>query len=259
MDCPGATIGCKESFKRCNLTTHTISCTFATLEPLFRRQDEKLKVIEEENNILKRKVDSFGDGLIHTNVSLSTHNDSIRSDLRFSPLPPSAIEELSRLPDAQPATVTTPPTDTPDNAPFDSAIDHLLSSYESLRHDINRISASLNELDARQSMLIMNENLRVKEDFSHINAIIGSMRVQLHWLMSTRLQGQQFRAGSSNGGMTGPSNSPRSGAGQSAGSGSGGMNILGSSSQPLRSLSGKWPSRLRDVITKSNQSYFLSK
>ena len=40
-------------------------------------------------------------------------------------------------------------------------------------------------------MLVMNESLRVKQDFAHTNAAIGGMRVQLHWLMSARLQGQQ--------------------------------------------------------------------
>lgn len=77
----------------------------------------------------------------------------------------------------------------------------------------------------------MNESLRVKEDFSHLNAIVGAMRIQLHWLMTTRLQNQQ-RAGA----MSGPNNSSSSGG--SAGYGNGGSSLSMLGSQPLRRLSG---------------------
>ena len=42
--------------------------------------------------------------------------------------------------------------------------------------------------------MVMNESLRAKEDMAHMNAAVGSLRVQLHWLMSARLQNQQRAA-----------------------------------------------------------------
>lgn len=205
--------------KRSAIKTHTRSCTFAALEPIFRRQDEKLKTIEEENSLLRRKIASLGDAGITTAPMNSQRNRSEELELSFPPLSPSAVPEGGGS-----------ANDTSENnTPFDSAVHHLLSSYESLRSDIDRVVASINELDARQSMLFMNESLRVKEDFSHINAIVGAMRIQLHWLMTTRLQSQQQRAGG--GGMTGPSSSTSSG-------GTSSMSML--NSPPLTRLSGEF-------------------
>jgi len=78
-----------------------------------------------------------------------------------------------------------------DTGPFDSTAHHLLCLHESLREEVNRVSAAVSEVDAKASMMVLNESLRVKEDLSHTNAAIGSMRMQLHWLMSARLQNQQ--------------------------------------------------------------------
>jgi len=77
-----------------------------------------------------------------------------------------------------------------DSAPFDSATHHLLSLHESLREELDRVCSAVAELDARSSLMIMNESLRLKEDMSHTNAVIGSMRMQLQWLTSARLQSQ---------------------------------------------------------------------
>jgi len=81
--------------------------------------------------------------------------------------------------------------------PFDSATHHLLSLHESLREELHRLSATIAELDTRSSMMIMNESLRLKEDMTHINGVVGSMRMQLQWLTSARLQAQSQSDGSS--------------------------------------------------------------
>lgn len=82
-------------------------------------------------------------------------------------------------------------TPTTDRGPFDSTTHHLLCVHESLREEVDRVLAMVSELDAKASMMVMNECLRVKEEFAHANSAIGSLRMQLHWLTSARLQNQQ--------------------------------------------------------------------
>ena len=64
----------------------------------------------------------------------------------------------------------------------------MLASYEALRTDFGRLASQMVEIDGRQSMLQLNESLRIKEEFSLLNAVISGMRVQLNWLMSRGLQ-----------------------------------------------------------------------
>ncbi|KAI9851332.1 MAG: hypothetical protein M1838_003973 [Thelocarpon superellum] len=184
VGCGGAPLGCAYQSRRATLSEHTSTCAFARLEPVIRAQNERIHGLETENKLMRRKWDSFGVGDFPDQMADSSRN-SIFDTRALSPPDTDLTHHSTNNPSA--------------NAPFDSAIHHLLSSYESLRSDIDRLSTSMSDLDARHSMLQMNESLRIKEDFSHLNAVIGSMRVQLHWLMSTRLQGPQGghpRAGS---------------------------------------------------------------
>ncbi|KAL1886672.1 hypothetical protein Plec18167_000605 [Paecilomyces lecythidis] len=73
-----------------------------------------------------------------------------------------------------------------------TATTYLLSLHESLRDEVSQLSHAITDLDARASMAIMNESLRIKEDMAHTNAALNSVRMQVHWLMNPRLhQGQR--------------------------------------------------------------------
>jgi hypothetical protein len=78
---------------------------------------------------------------------------------------------------------------------------HLLALHESLRgnvttieHDLAALSHTITDLDARTSMQIMNETLRVKEDLAHTNAALFSTRAQVQWLLNRERLGQQQQA-----------------------------------------------------------------
>ena len=93
-------------------------------------------------------------------------------------------------------------------------------------------------------MMIINENQRVKDEMLHTNAAINSMRMQLHWLTSARLQAQNRSGGPGSSSAVGSSSASRaSGNGSGSGSGSGGAGAGGSSSgggvtlNPIRRLS----------------------
>lgn len=86
--------------------------------------------------------------------------------------------------------VLPPPTS---HGPYTSPIHHLLSMNESLRDEVTRISAAMSELDGRQSMQTLNENLRTREEIAYLGGQVAGMSRQVHWLTSAQLQRQQGR------------------------------------------------------------------
>lgn len=102
------------------------------------------------------------------------------------------------------------------NGPYISPLHHLLSMHESLRDEMSRMSAALQELDGRQSVQTLNENLRTREEISYIGAQVAGLSRQVHWLTSAQLQRLQQGSGTGAGasmGAAGPSNSDIAGAG----------------------------------------------
>lgn len=75
--------------------------------------------------------------------------------------------------------------------PYASPVHHLLSLHEALRDEVTRIASALHELDGRHSMLILNENLRLKEEMAYLGAQVSGVMRQVGWLTSARLQAQQ--------------------------------------------------------------------
>lgn len=105
---------------------------------------------------------------------------------------------------------------------FDDQTIQLLTEQEHLRSDIERLSASLGEMEIKQSMLLMNETLRTKEEMAGIRAAINGIRMQIHWLLTVRMHS----AGTASGGGA---------AGQSAGgTGGGGPGVV-----PVRRVAGE--------------------
>jgi hypothetical protein len=71
---------------------------------------------------------------------------------------------------------------------------YLLSLHEALREEVSDLSMALTDLDARASMAVMNESIRIKEDMTHTNAAVNTIRMQLHRLMNPRLYEGQSAA-----------------------------------------------------------------
>ncbi|KAK5111838.1 hypothetical protein LTR85_011736 [Meristemomyces frigidus] len=104
------------------------------------------------------------------------------------------------------------------HGPYVSPLHHLLSMHESLRDEMSRMSAALQELDGRQSMHTLNENLRTREEISYMGAQVAGLSRQVHWLTSAQLQRQPHQgssggAGTASMGGAGPSDSEIAGAG----------------------------------------------
>ena len=160
--CTATEYGCDFIGRRAALDQHSKTCALAKLVPFLQRQNERLGAHEAA---LKR--------LRHRNSILET------AFSRFQ-------ETLS--PSADIVDAPSSSTSAFDAGPFDSTAHHLLCLQESLREEVSRLSAALSELDARTTMTVMNESLRVKDDILQMNAAIVGLRLQLH---RARVQNQQ--------------------------------------------------------------------
>ena len=165
--CTAASYGCDFISKRSSLDNHLEDCPLAKMMPFLKKQNDRLDVQELALKHLR-----------HKNSVLETSFSAIQETLDSS----------ANLMDAPSSSAIVA-----DNSPFDSTAHHLLCLHESLRQEVDRVSTSVSEIDAKANMMVMNENLRVKEELARTNAAIGSMRMQLHWLVSAKLQEQQKR------------------------------------------------------------------
>ena len=200
--CGAAQYGCDFSAKAETLLEHVNTCPLVKLVPFLKMQNERLEAHEAALKHLR-----------HKNSILETSFSTIQETLNPS-------NNLIDLPSSS--------TTGSDTGPFDSTAHHLLSLHESLREEVNRVSAAVEQLDAKASMMIMNANLTIKEDLSHTNAAIAGMRMQLHWLISARLQNQQ---------RVGVVGTQRSGEGLGSTSGNTTAGPSGSVELPVRRLS----------------------
>lgn len=203
LPCSASAYGCTHLAKRTELDQHLTSCPLAKLAPFLQAQKERLDEHDAALKYYQHKTEILEGAMSSIHATLGT-SAAIGSTLLETSLAasPSSLLNLSTSTAASPV---------PDNPPFDSATHHLLSLHESLREEVDRVSAALSELDAKTSMMLMNESLRAKEDMAHTNAAVNAIRMQLHWLISARLQTQPRP---SNGApVAGSSGSPRGGPG----------------------------------------------
>lgn len=161
--CPAAPYGCDFTSKRKSLAQHTLTCVLAKLTPFLKLQNDSLSAHEAALKHLQ-----------HKNSLLETSFHSLQETLNTS-------SSLFKIPKTSPSS---------ENAPFDSTAHHLLCLHESLRDEVSRVSAAVSDLDAKTNMMFINEGLRAKEELVHTNAALAAMRMQVHWLMSAKLQNQ---------------------------------------------------------------------
>ena len=169
--CSASCYGCDFSAKRTELDQHQSTCPLRRLGPFLDSQNTRLdehaialKQLQRKNSIYQASLTNMQEFL-----GLNGPND------------PSTLPVISSNPTSNPA-------------PFDSTAAHLLSLHESLREEVSRVSNAIAELDAKTSTTVINESLRNKEDMAHTNAVLTNLRVQLQWLMSSKLQSQHRAA-----------------------------------------------------------------
>lgn len=225
--CPGAQFGCTDEISQDELDKHTSRCTFARLAPHLKLQSQLLQTLQDQlassklrNKSLETELDRMSSLLqdqiqprleqltlnTHTtDLNHQDHHSDHETDIEEIPrdtIPSAAIHHRDLLLPAHIRDLTPSPE-------FFSSHDqqsqsqihmhnHLLSLYESLRHTVSNLESDMNtlhhnmaELDARTSMQLMNETLRIKEDLAYTNAALVSHRSQVQWLLNRERMGRE--------------------------------------------------------------------
>lgn len=120
---------------------------------------------------------------------------------------------------------------------FDDQTIQLLTEQEHLRSDIEILNASLGEMEIKQSMLLMNETLRTKEEMAGIRAAINGIRMQIHWLLTVKMHSAGTRNGET---------------GQAAGGGGSGA---GTGVVPVRRVAGEYKPGIKTVVLEGADEY----
>ncbi|KAH0556911.1 hypothetical protein GP486_005300 [Trichoglossum hirsutum] len=177
VTCAGASLGCSYGSKRRQMQAHSSTCPYVIFAPFLKSQNDRMRALEDENKLLKRKID-----LLYPPGIMAAQENSDQ-DVQ-SPFPNFAANPGTSEP---PILDLSGPTH-PDLPPFSSPTHHLLSLHESLRTEVDHLAANISDLEAKQSMMLMNESLRTNEELAGIRAAIGAIRMQVQWLLSQRLQ-----------------------------------------------------------------------
>jgi hypothetical protein len=208
--CPGEGFGCGGRGEDEDLVGHIEQCTIAKLVPslkaqasLFAEMKNELAWTKTRNEVLENALDRMNElGRIEHPASSTSAQPAGAQD-EFS-LPSPGFGDSNRSPQELfgPWNAMQLPTSPEQQVQLDTTSQqHLLALHESLRTsfanlqvDVRDLSSNLADVDARISMHIMNETLRIKEDLAHTNAALFATRSQVQWLLNQVRVGQQMNA-----------------------------------------------------------------
>jgi hypothetical protein len=95
--------------------------------------------------------------------------------------------------------------------PLDSTNEYLLSLIEAQETRISQLSAAMTELEAKQTMMLFNETIPIKNELTDMRSSQQVVSMHVRWLLNFRRQENQRRFGTG-GGAPGPNGGSDSGA-----------------------------------------------
>ncbi|KAK2759164.1 hypothetical protein FQN54_003264 [Arachnomyces sp. PD_36] len=214
--CTASKYGCPVKLKQSEISGHEGSCPLVTLGPYLEAQSSRIDSMDTTIKQLRQRNEILEDGIASIRTTL-TQTSRLPPESEPDSSPSANPIDISRVSYTAPsirasthADNASTRTDNASNLSSSTATTYLLSLHESLREEVIQLSGAITDLDARASMAIMSESLRIKEDMAHTNATLNSVRMQVHWLMNPRLhQGQRATTvGANHSGSTGGTLSP---------------------------------------------------
>lgn len=182
--CTASKYGCPVKIKRADLAVHEQACPLIAMGPYFEAQNSRLDSLELTIRHLQQRNEIFEDGFASIRSTLVDSSRALPEQNNNREVPgqdqPGSSNSQEFASDQSQADGFSQFSNNPTT--------YLLSLHESLREEVGQLSHAITDLDARASMAIMNECLRIKEDMAHTNATVNSIRMQVQWLMNPRLQ-----------------------------------------------------------------------
>jgi hypothetical protein len=189
--CQWAEFGCEHECKRKDLHLHKDECPLKLSGPWCARMkarsdamDEKMAAMADKNQLLERRLKFLENGL---------------KDRDFYDIPEAAAP-LGAM-------------SLSESEAFESPNQYLLSIVESQQSKITALTASMAEMEARQSVMLFNETMPMKDQLAELRNNQSTIGMHVRWLMNFRLRENQRRGGAGEGGVGGGDS--RGGAGSS--------------------------------------------
>jgi TNF receptor-associated factor 5 len=184
--CEWAEYGCDYESRRKDLFKHADVCTFKLVGPIATMLKKDINDLRSEVRTLTEKDQIKDRRIKFLEGGFTGHRDTDRS-LDYADLPGQA---LSSLPDSSHAD------------PLDSGHEYLLSLVEAQETKVDRLSASMTELEAKQTMMLFNETIQIKNELAEMRSSQQVLSMHVRWLLNFRRQENQrrFGAGPSSGG-----------------------------------------------------------
>jgi len=175
--CPARPFGCPFSTKRKNLASHAIMCSLAKLAPYLTAQQQRQDEQDQATQLLEKRLQS-----------LQQDMEEYRSTPQPEKRRPARREEPSYFPNNL---ADFELADFEEFQPHASPTQHLLSLHENLREEVSRQANTIHEVDTRLSMMLLNENMRLKDELAYQGAQLSALMRQVGWLTNARLQTTQ--------------------------------------------------------------------
>lgn len=199
VQCQWTEFGCDHECKRKEIDDHKNKCELKRLGPWGA-------IMKAENAIKGEKIDRLERKIKHLENCL---NDNGHFDRAEAGAP--SLAGLS-IPDE----------------PYETPNTYLLSVVESQQSRINALTASMSELEARQSVMLLNETIPLKDQIVELRNTMSTINMYVRWLLNVRTREGQRRSfgnggSSAEGGAGGGPDDDNEGVGSSSGGGGGGM------------------------------------
>ncbi|KAG0651614.1 RING finger 84 [Hyphodiscus hymeniophilus] len=186
--CEWAEYGCDYESRRKDLAEHADVCAFKFVGPMatilkkeINNLRSEVRTLTEKDHIKERRIKFLEGGF-------GGQRDTDRP-LDYADLP---SQSLSNLADSSHAD------------PLDSGHEYLLSLVEAQETKVDRLSAGMTELEAKQTMMLFNETIQIKNELAEMRSSQQVLSMHVRWLLNFRRQENQrrFGAGPSSGGGT---------------------------------------------------------
>ncbi|KAK6599214.1 TRAF-type zinc finger [Botrytis cinerea] len=176
VKCQWSEFGCDHECKRKNIDDHKSKCELKRLGPWAAK-------MQADNKVKSEKIDRFERKIKHLENCISDNGTFDRADATAP-----SLAGLSMTDDS-----------------YETPNTYLLSVVESQQSRINALTASIAEMEARQSVMLLNETIPLKDQIVELRNTISTLNMYVRWLLNVRRGEGQRRsfgngAGSSSGG-----------------------------------------------------------
>ncbi|GAB7362317.1 hypothetical protein MBLNU230_g2333t1 [Neophaeotheca triangularis] len=176
------------------------------MAPIFAAQAQRLDEQATAQKLMSRELETLRTGFSSIQNLFQNQTDNLSPDASNADetrIPLLLPANSSATNPSHPSVFPFPPMNPEthhEESPYSSPHHHLLHLHESLRDEVARITSTLSDLEGRNSMERLNDNLRIRDEMAYLGARVEGLGRQVQWLTSAQLMRRQQGSGRGEGG-----------------------------------------------------------